>query len=64
MSLTDRTNLTPADIEAELKTLDAEYPVQRKALEVEYRNRRKKLRALLAVLVSEADAAGGKAVSE
>jgi hypothetical protein len=60
MSVAEKTNLTPALIEGELAALDADYPVQRKELEVAYRARRKRLRALLAVLYVEADAVGEK----
>jgi hypothetical protein len=48
-------NVTAATIEAELTALDAAYELNREALTDRYRERRKKLRALLAVLKAEAE---------
>lgn len=60
MSVTDRTGVTPEAVKEELTELEAQYKTERQAaLDVvgkPYRERRKKLRALLAVLEPEEEA--------
>lgn len=48
-----RGHVTAASVEKELADMEADYKANRESLAAQYKERRKKLRALLAVLVSE-----------